>query len=470
MNSTLVAKLRSAAQYRKEEVKNVFNSDIFGIAQSLSVDSKNLYHGRKSELLSRFETCSNQRPISSDNSGIVIDLSVVIQAKATKHYDTFLDFAQMLYSYISKGFKRCDIVCNRYFAGRLKEGIRDERGSKGSNFMFNKDTKFPTDFADNFLKNGQNKDNLNIFLVKYFNEIHTNHDLILVQTLNKSILSNAEDQLQNESIGICTSEEADARLIRHAINQSYHGIDEILIKSVDTDVLVLTRYGATKIFVEQCLGKHQKHYVIDIFNLIGEKKAKPLPFFHSFTGCDSTSSFFNHGKCQFWDTWMTNYEDDDILTEVFIELSDMPSTITQHQIDIKTKYVVKIYFSADSNAPCLSLADLRCKAVLKYASPNMKTIIPSKDGLIQHNKRAAFQAGWLWKECLLNPAYPNIIEWGWICHENKYFPKWCESYTNIDTVIISCFCKENVKCTRCKCSQSKLNCIEFCNCLRQCSK
>ena len=32
----------------------------------------------------------------------------------------------------------------------------------------------------------------------------------------------------------------------------------------------------------------------------------------------------------------------------------MLSTITQHHIDTITKYVVKIYFSADSNAPCFS--------------------------------------------------------------------------------------------------------------------
>ena len=58
------------------------------------------------------------------------------------------------------------------------------------------------------------------------------------------------------------------------------------------------------------------------------------------------------------------------------------------------------------------LSDLRIKSDLRTANPNLRNIIPSKDGLTQNIKRAAFQAGWLWQECHVNPVYPLITEWG----------------------------------------------------------
>ena len=215
----------------------------------------------------------------------------------------------------------------------------------------------------------------------------------------------------------------------------------------------------------------QYYNVIEIAESIGEKMALALPFFHSFTGCDTTSSFYYYGKCSFWDTWMdTNYKDVDTLIDVFIELGNMPASVTQHHINIITNYLIKVYFSKDSSATSLSLGKLRYKSFFKSPDPNLKAIIPSNQGLIEHVKRSAFQAGWLWRECQLNPDYPLITDWGWVKEETRFFPKWCFEYKSLDLVIITCSCKEDGKCNRCKCSLSKQSCLEFCHCQRHCSK
>ena len=81
--------------------------------------------------------------------------------------------------------------------------------------------------------------------------IHDNESQHIILTINDTILSNKEELLQDA----CTSEEADPRLIRHAISQFKTGIHQIIIKTVDTDVLIsaisysnfMVRNGATHI-------------------------------------------------------------------------------------------------------------------------------------------------------------------------------------------------------------------------------
>ena len=108
--------------------------------------------------------------------------------------------------------------------------------------------------------------NLNIFLARYFIDKHENESQVLVVTLNEGSVSSSDKLTQDESINVFISEEADARLIRHAINQSTYGTGQILIKTGDTDVLILamtycnsmTDNGTTNFFMDFGVGKHKK--------------------------------------------------------------------------------------------------------------------------------------------------------------------------------------------------------------------
>ena len=127
-------------------------------------------------------------------------------------------------------------------------------------------------------------------------------------------------------INYCTAEEADQRLIRHAINQASTGIKNIVVKTGDTNVLLVIWS-----WWENSL-RHQEYCSISWRNTI-----KGVAFFHTLTGSDTTSSFFKHGKCAMWDAWM-NVEEQDI-SKVFLELSDMPSIITESHVNIIERVV-----------------------------------------------------------------------------------------------------------------------------------
>ena len=80
----------------------------------------------------------------------------------------------------------------------------------------------------------------------------------------------------------------------------------------------MTGNGATN--VVEVVGRYQKWYS---GKLIDKRNAQEFPYFHSFTGCDTSSSFFIMVNVSFG----THNESGEELTEVFIELSIMSSEI-----------------------------------------------------------------------------------------------------------------------------------------------
>ena len=146
-------------------------------------------------------------------------------------------------------------------------------------------------------------------------EFHLNQDQILVVTYEHTILSTDIKVLEEESIVNCASEEADQRVIRHVINLTHQAnCSNILVCTYDTDDLMslLGYYPFLEILSQINLvyqfgfGKNKKYFsIIEIAQAIGSETRRALPFFHTFSDCDTVSSFFNLGKTRFWDTWVS---------------------------------------------------------------------------------------------------------------------------------------------------------------------
>ena len=111
-------------------------------------------------------------------------------------------------------------------------------GGSGTKLNFNESTKFPSKFSDDFIKHSENKERLNLFIAQSFFD-HENNPQTFVVTFQETILSNSLDLVNDKEINYCSSEEAAPRLLRHAINQVKNGYKNIVIKTVDTDVLIL---------------------------------------------------------------------------------------------------------------------------------------------------------------------------------------------------------------------------------------
>ena len=168
---------------------------------------------------------------------------MLLRKKRVSWMKSFEDYARFLYHVILKSaepYSRFDIVTDRYFSGSLKEGVRDNRGSEGLIFPFNDSTAFPANFETDVLTNVTNKTNLNEYLAQKFITFHDDDKPTICITYNDTVISNDNSVLNENLITVCTSEEADSRIIRHAINLKVNDYKEVLIETDDSDVVVLS--------------------------------------------------------------------------------------------------------------------------------------------------------------------------------------------------------------------------------------
>ena len=170
----------------------------------------------------------------------------------------------------------------------LRNGVREKRGSSGSKLIFNWLIPFPCQFGEDFLNNSENKEAVNIFLANTLTKLHKNDEQIFVVTQHDTIISNTRSTFSEELILYCNTEEADAKLIRHCINLADQGYKHIVLRTVDSDVLVLMlayshvmlQSGAITIYVQFGVGIYKKYYnIINLSEKIGLKNCLGLPFF-----------------------------------------------------------------------------------------------------------------------------------------------------------------------------------------------
>ena len=143
-------------------------------------------------------------------------------------------------------------------------------------------------------------------------------------------------------------EEADERILVHLKHASSR-YSLFLIKTVDSDVVVIAISIYLDIFplrelrIEFGAGKSLKFIQIhEVAASLGPENSYTLPFFHAFSGCDTTSSISGKGKKGFFDTWCAMDEE---VTPVFIGLSSVtpPDDIMENEIEAMETFVVHLY-------------------------------------------------------------------------------------------------------------------------------
>ncbi len=154
-------------------------------------------------------------------------------------------------------------------------------------------TNIPADWAA-FLRSNENTEELFKFLA---------HQLSAVDAGNKELYTTYDDQVLSaksihsaSSFNNCNHEEADTRMILHAANAGRCGHSKILLRTVDTDVVVLAvamfaRLSISELWLAFGVGKHYRIIAAHkIATTLGVDKAYSLLFFHAFTGSDTTSA------------------------------------------------------------------------------------------------------------------------------------------------------------------------------------
>ena len=123
------------------------------------------------------------------------------------------------------------------------------------------------------------------------------------------VFSNTNTTLTDD-LPVCDHEEADTRVIVHALRAAERGYGKIIIRTIDIIVIMLyhlptlqTRYPNIKLVVSFGVGK--SFQILDLEKIIGRlgSSCKGLPFFRAFTGCNSISAFRGRRKSTCWEAW-----------------------------------------------------------------------------------------------------------------------------------------------------------------------
>ena len=311
-----------------------------------------------------------------------------------------------------KSIDRLDLVWDIYKPDSLKEMTREKRG-KGVRRIVSSTTKFPANWND-FLRMGENKKELFSYLAQEICKI--NSDKLVISTIDESALCNQAIDLSGQ-LSPCNHEEADTRIFVHAKDIYQKGMKKIMIRTVDTDVVVLAVYAMNELIFDEMwihfgVGKKSRFIPVhEIHRSLGIDKANALPMFHALTGCDQTS-FSGRSKKSAWSTW-----------QVFEER--------------RRRFVVLLY---DRISTCSTVNETR-KELFTRKGRMIDSIPPTKDALWNHLKRAVLQGAYIWSQ-LLNPYVdiPTAASCGWKKGDQNWEPIW----TTLPPA--SKACQELIKC------------------------
>ena len=221
--------------------------------------------------------------------------------------------------------QRVDIVFGTYKDQSSKTSTRVKRGKGIRRKVLDKSVA-PTNWRS-FLRLDQNKTEifcyLSITIIQHGDRGH----VIMICAYDDTCINSSND-LDLSNLTPCNHEEADTRVFLHVKDMTQQGYTKMVIRKVDTNVLVLAvsvyeqlQEEMEELLVDFGAGKNRKFFPIqETLEHIGECKARGFPLFHAFTRCDKVSFMSHVTKSAAWKVW--NLFDD--ITPIFAALSHQP--------------------------------------------------------------------------------------------------------------------------------------------------
>ena len=466
----LFSQLYIGCQARSGDIDEFFNHENQRAPPSLS-DGGKLRCSNKSDLLQCLESITSKtKHVPLDGLAVILDGAALVQMLKPVGVKTFSEYAVDIFMpFIASQLRtacRVDLVWDRYDSISLKATTRERRGI-GIRCHVTADTPIPRNWPV-FLRSDDNKTELFNFLSNTLAEMPLEFGKELVLTLGRQVLTlPCRDDLA--MLSPCSHEEADTRMILHAADAGCKGIRRIMIKTVDTDVVVLAvahkqQIACDELWIAFGVGNHFRYIAAhELAAALGSEKAKALTVFHAFTGCDTTSSFAGKGKKSAWETW-TNFPQ---VTNAFLEMYLHSAELSESCLAAVERFVVLLYDRASTTGSVNSTR----KQLFTQKGRTLENIPPTHDALMQHIKRSVYQAGHVWGQCLLtDPALPDPGNCGWTLVNNEWQPLWITLpiAAGCCQELLRCACKTGCKNRLCKCVRAKLNCSALCRCGEQC--
>ena len=411
ITESMFIKMRDSCTYRTESMKECFSSEISGVPECfLDKKGKEPYHNPKSKILDCM--VKQASPNITDVDGLVVDLSLIIRTKISVNQrgNTFNELSSIILQEAANigekyNVKRVDLVSDQYSSKSIKSHTRSQRTGKfvSPEIEFNGYTQVPDNINGNFINNEKNKTKLNhLIAVNSQNSEHWTwkKEFNITNNMQNVYSNDGEREIYTPGL-IEVLEEADNRIICHIHDMISSGISNICVRTGDSDVVVILLGFMSNLLIKDPqvrlhvdFGSGENRKMIDInacFEDLGSEICDALPFFHCFSGADSTCAFYQKSKKSWFSSWM-NFELKNELTSSFTDLCYCPSKETiAGSIEILGKFVVHTYGGSGN----MNLNDLRFTLFQNQCKNELRCLPPSLNSLTLHIERSAYQAGWI---------------------------------------------------------------------------
>ena len=455
-------------QSRSSDLDEFFSHEIQSYPPALSDFGKLHTPSAKSELLKSFVKIESTDELNSYDCKI-LDGAAIVHSLTTNGMATFDDYADRVFiPHIVKHLresKRLDLVWDSYIPDSLKESTREKRG-KGLRRKVSGQAKLPGNWKD-FLRDNDNKKELFQYLTSKVSDMVCPAEKVVFVTNGSSVIRVSADLYQPMSD--CNHEEADTRIVVHVLHALNHGCVSVSVRTVDTDVIVILlgsfhhfikAQPSAKVLVEFGRGENFRVYDINTISVsLGSTKSRALPVFHALSGSDTTSAFKGKGKKSAWQAWQAYDE----VTNIFCHLADHPFLTIEEHSDMFAHIERLIVLLYDKSSVSSSVNSTR-KELFCQKKVSMERLPPTKNALLNHVKRAIYQAGIWTTSTIAQQSLPSPENFGWTKVSQAWIPQW------ITVPEVSVSCRELIRCSckgdcsKCKCGKANLNCSPLCKC------
>ena len=135
-------------------------------------------------------------------------------------------------------------------------------------------------------------------------------------------------------------------MLLHVSHAAHPGHHKMLIRTVDTDVVVLAVFAIRQLTAGcelwLAFGTRKSFLYLaaqQIAVCLGPERSCALPMFHTLTGCNTASSFAGQGKKTAWSTWKSLPE----LTDAILMLANGPKEIPDDAMNIIERFVILLF-------------------------------------------------------------------------------------------------------------------------------
>lgn len=471
----LFARLLVIAQTREMNLRDVLQYSLGPLPWSLAASDGSLAKTDKSKLL---EPLVDQvEPVEDvpPNAAWVVDGMAVLQSLGDIPA-TFGDLAVSVFNAVVQRTgmtSRIDFVTDTYPEISIKNVERAKRACHGTVKVkiTGPGQRCPKQWKK-FLGDGENKTVLTAFLLQqwcsnsYAGRIGnrviyfaSGDGCIKILVINGRVVCEEIDELR------CSHEEADTRMLLHAKHAAENGEATVIIRSPDTDVIMLAchfqeRIPATLLVLKQT---KSRTFFLDIPSMVekvGSSMCDALPGFHAFTGCDFTSAFVGKGKKGPFRICLTDRK----YCEAMAQLGgsfDVDSVMLAKA----ERFVCRMYGSGET-----SVNECRYQFFCTR-NPQSHSLPPCQDALIKHTQRSNYQAA-VWRNALVAEIeLPSPENHGWQITDNNISIDWMSLPPAPEALLdlIVCACTGQCVTGHCSCNRNGLSCTEACQCGDSCS-